>query len=171
MEGIIPKLRRTEKRKLEKRARRCKEGKLKARYLIVLNLAEGKSPSETAKVLKVSRNTVYRVAARFHQWGEAGLVDRREENGQEKLTEEYLGELYEVVGASLQEYGWPSAHMDARTLDRNVEEANRNQSQSGNDEQSIEEDWSTARPTETNVRVNLVEKGEEQAVARDSKVD
>lgn len=107
MEGIIPKLRRAEKRKLEKRARRCKEGKLKARYLIVLNLAEGRSPSETARVLKVSRNTVYRVAARFRQWGEAGLVDRREENGQEKLTEEYLGELYEVVRASPQEYGWP----------------------------------------------------------------
>ena len=88
MEGIIPKLRRAEKRRLEKRARSCKDAKLKTRYLIVLNLAEEHSPTETARALKVARKTVYRVAARFRQWGEAGLVDRREENGQKKLTEE-----------------------------------------------------------------------------------
>ena len=106
MEGIVSKLRRSEKRRLEKRARSCKDAKLKTRYLIVLNLADQRSPTETARALKVSRTTVYRVEARFRQWGEAGLVDRREENGQRKLTEDYLGQLYEVVGSSTQDHGW-----------------------------------------------------------------
>jgi transposase len=107
MDDIIPKLRRTEKRRLEKRARSCTEAKLKTRYLIVLNLADGQTPSQTAQVLKVGRTTVYRVAERFRLWGEAGLVDRREENGEQKITDDYLAELYEVVGSSPQEHGWP----------------------------------------------------------------
>lgn len=107
MEGIIPKLRRGEKRRLEKRARSCQDAKLKTRYLIVLNLADEQTPTETARALKVARKTVYRVAERFRQCGEAGLVDRREENGQKKLNEDYVGQLYELVGSSPQEHGWP----------------------------------------------------------------
>jgi putative transposase len=107
MEGIMPKLRRSEKRRLEKRSRNCRDAKTRVRYLIVLNLAEGQSPTDTAHALRVSRSTVYRIAERFLQWGEVGLVDRREENGQEKLTEEFLGNLYDLVGSSPQEHGWP----------------------------------------------------------------
>jgi transposase len=107
MEDIIPKLRRSEKRRLEKQARGCQDAKLRIRYLIVLNLADEQSPTETARTLKVARRTVYRVAQRFSQQGEAGLVDRREENGNRKLDENYLGQLYELVGSSPQEHGWP----------------------------------------------------------------
>lgn len=107
MEGIIPKLGRAEKRRLGKRARSCQDAKLRIRYLIVLNLADEQSPTETARTLKVGRSTVYRVAERFCQQGEAGLVDRREENGDRKLDENYLGQLYELVGSSPQEHGWP----------------------------------------------------------------
>lgn len=106
MDGIIPKLARPRKRKLERAARRCKDAGMRTRYLIILNLADGRSPSETAQVQKVSRTTVYRVAGRYCELGEAGLVDRREENGEEKLTEDYLGQLYEVVASSPQEHGW-----------------------------------------------------------------
>lgn len=107
MEGIIPKLRRSEKRRLQKRAQKCQDAKLRMRYLIVLNLADEQSPTETARTLKVGRSTVYRVAERFRQQGEAGLVDRREENGDRKLDENYLGQLVELVGSSPQEHGWP----------------------------------------------------------------
>lgn len=107
MEGIIPKLSRAEKRRLGKRARGCQDAKLRIRYLIVLNLADERSPTETARTLKVARRTVYRVAQRFCQQGEAGLVDRREENGKRKVDENYLGQLYELVGSSPQAHGWP----------------------------------------------------------------
>jgi transposase len=79
---------------------------LKTRYLIVLNLDDGLRPTEVGRRLKVSRSTVYRVAARFCECGEAGLIDRREENGDRKLDEQTLAVLHEMVEASPQDYGW-----------------------------------------------------------------
>lgn len=106
MEGIVPKLSRRDKQRLLDRARSCREAKLKTRYLIVLNLDDGLRPTEVGRRLKVSRSTVYRVAARFCECGEAGLVDRREENGDLKLDEQTLAVLHEIVEASPQAYGW-----------------------------------------------------------------
>lgn len=107
MEGIIPKLARQRKRRLERIARRCQDGPLRARYLIVVNLADGRTPSDVAACQQVSRTTVYRVAERFRELDEAGLIDRREENGSRKLSEEYLSQLLTVVASSPQEHGWP----------------------------------------------------------------
>lgn len=107
MDGIVPKLSRAEKRKLSKRVRRLKDAVLKTRYLIVLNLAAGETPVQTAKTQQVSRSTVYNVAQRYRENGEAGLVDRREENGETKLDERYLTVLYEAVASCPQAYGWP----------------------------------------------------------------
>jgi hypothetical protein len=72
MDGIIGELSRRDNRKLNRIVRSCKDGGLKTRYLIVLNLAEGRSASDTARALNVSRSTVYRVAARFSERGREG---------------------------------------------------------------------------------------------------
>jgi transposase len=106
MDGIIAKLSRQQRRKLERTARRCQDAKLRIRYLIVVNLAAGRTASDTAAALNASSSSVYRVAHRFREGGEAGLVDRREGNGEEKLTEKFLYQLYEVVASSPQECGW-----------------------------------------------------------------
>ena len=106
MEGIIPRLRRCDKRRLQKRAGNCKDARLKTRYLIVLNLAEGQHPTDVAKCLHVSRQTVYQVAKRYRECGEAGLVDRREDNGNTKLDDIWLGQLYELVASSPEDHGW-----------------------------------------------------------------
>ncbi len=106
MEGIVPKLSPRDKQRLLAQARSCREAKLKTRYLIVLNLDDGISPTQVSRLLKVSRSTVYRVASRFRQCGESGLVDRREENGGLKLDEETLAALHGIVEASPQDYGW-----------------------------------------------------------------
>jgi len=106
MEGIVPKLNGRAKRRLIEQLRACREAALRTRYLIILNLGDGLSPTETSRRLKVARSTVYRVAARFREAGEAGLVDRREENGQRKLDEPCLAALYELVRSSPQEHGW-----------------------------------------------------------------
>jgi len=72
-----------------------------------VNLADGRTPSDVAACQNVSRTTVYRVAERFREFDEVGLIDRREENGDRKLTEDYLSQLLAVVASSPQEHGWP----------------------------------------------------------------
>ena len=75
MDGIIPQLSRTDKRRLENPCRRTKEGAEKIRYLIIVHLPEGRSAADTARALRVHRSTVYRVAARFREGGSDGLID------------------------------------------------------------------------------------------------
>lgn len=106
MEGIILRVCGFDKQRLLERTRSCKDGRLKTRYQIVLNIAEGRSVKDVSKALSVAESTVRRVVDRFEADGEAGLVDRREENGDLKLDEEYLGRLYQVVSSSAEDFGW-----------------------------------------------------------------
>lgn len=106
MDAIVPRIRYCDKVRLYRKLRECKDAKLKVRYLIVVNLVSGRLPRDTAKAVGVSISTVYRVAGRFRQHGEAGLVDRREENGENKLDEKYLATLYDLVASSPQDHGW-----------------------------------------------------------------
>ena len=106
IEGIIPVLRGSAKDRLYRSLRNCRDAKLRTRYLIVINLSNGRSPTDIARLLRVARSTVYNVGRRFREWGEAGLVDRREGNGSRKLSEDYLAALYEVVRSSPEHYGW-----------------------------------------------------------------
>src|SRR5436309_1096912 len=106
MTAIVPHLRYSAKQHLLKQLRRCRNAGLKTRYLIILNLVNGRSAAATADVLSVGRSTVYAVAQRFRTAGEAGLVDRREENGPRKLDERYLATLYEVARSDPTDHGW-----------------------------------------------------------------
>lgn len=107
MEGIVSPLSRRDKRKLVRSMRQCQNGQMRVRYLIVLSCAEGTSPSKVARQLSISRSTVYRVAERFNEFGEAGLADRREDNGERQIDEEFLSSLVKLVGSSPQQFGWP----------------------------------------------------------------
>jgi len=69
---------------------------LARRYLILVNWMKG-ARQHRLRMMHVSRTTVYRVAWRFREYGEAGLIDRREENGNPKVNEAYLAVLYDVV--------------------------------------------------------------------------
>jgi transposase len=106
MDGIVPRISRHAKERLRRRCRSCNDAKLKTRMLVILNLLAGRGVTEVARVCHVARATVYTVAQRFRDAGEAGLVDRREENGERKLDESYLGQLYQIVASSPQEHGW-----------------------------------------------------------------
>ena len=48
-----------------------------------------------------------RVVARWRGLGVAGLLDRREDNGELKLSEWFLDRLYEAVDLSPQDFGYP----------------------------------------------------------------
>jgi transposase len=106
MSLILAGVRFSVKEKLCRSLRRCQNAGVRLRYLMVINLLNGRSAYETAEVLKVHNTTVYRVVRRFQAKGEWGLWDGREDNGNDKLQEHYLGVLHAVVRATPPQYGW-----------------------------------------------------------------
>jgi transposase len=106
MSSILAGVRFSVKEKLCKQLRRCRMAGVRVRYLIIINLLNGRSAYETAAVLGVHNTTVYRVARRFRAHGEWGLWDAREDNGPTKLDDNYLAVLYRVVRGTPQQYGW-----------------------------------------------------------------
>jgi transposase len=106
MKEIVPALPWSVKQKMSKRFRKCRSASVRGRYLIIFNLLRGKGAYETAAILEMHNTTVYRVAARFRDRGECSLWDGREDNGDCKLTEVYLGILDEVVRSTPQDHGW-----------------------------------------------------------------
>jgi transposase len=106
MPSIIPALRFAVKQRLYKELRRCRDARTRTRYLIILNLSNGKGAYPTAEVLGIHNTTVYRVAKGFREHGEEALWDRREDNGEVKLTEYYLSTLYKVVRSNPRDHHW-----------------------------------------------------------------
>lgn len=104
--SILPHVRFSVKERLRKHLRQCRDADLCVRYLIIINLLNGRSAQPTADVLRVHVTTVYRVAGRFRQQEEWGLLDHRSDNGTTKLDEQYLDVLYRVVRSSPDQYGW-----------------------------------------------------------------
>ena len=49
---------------------------MRQRYVIIVNLLNGRSARATAEVLQVHNTTIYRVLDRFQAYGEAGLADQ-----------------------------------------------------------------------------------------------
>jgi transposase len=86
--------------------RRCRQAGLRVRYLIVVNLLSSRGAYRVAELLGVHNTTVYRVARRFRERGEWGLLDGREDNGAAKLDEPYLATLHRAVRSSPQRHGW-----------------------------------------------------------------
>src|SRR5438552_19149611 len=110
MNSILGEVRFSVKEKLCKHLRRCRNAGVRVRYLIVINLLNGRSAYQTAEVLGVHNTTVYRVARRFRAHGEWGMWDAREDNGQTKLDEQFLTALYWILRHTPQHYGcrWPN---------------------------------------------------------------
>jgi transposase len=106
MPAIVPKVRWSVKEKMRKRFQKCRIASVRIRYLIVFNLWNGRSAREIEPILNIHNTTVYRVAKRFGERGEASLWDGREGNGAGKLSEAYLGMLNEVVRSSPLDHGW-----------------------------------------------------------------
>jgi transposase len=106
MSGIVLKVRYAVKQRLLKNLRRCRSAGVRLRYLIVLNVLNGRSARATAEVLQVHNTTVYRVLNRFRTYAEAGLADGRADNGADKVDEPYLNRLYRVVRSTPQNYRW-----------------------------------------------------------------
>jgi transposase len=94
------------KQRFLKRFQKCRQAGVRVRYLIILNVWNGRSARAIEKVLNIHHTTVYRVVKRFQAHGEAALWDGREDNGREKLSEHFLAALDRVVRSNAQEHGW-----------------------------------------------------------------
>lgn len=95
--------------KLERDARRCKDADTRARYRIVLLSDQGWSGKRMCRALGCAASTVSRTLDRFELYGQAGLIDRREDNGQTKA-----GAWYARVVAWILE-STPQAFLHRRT--------------------------------------------------------
>ena len=106
MSDIVPQSPFSVKERVRKRFQRCRNAEVRIRYLMIFNLWKGRSVREAVAVLGISVSTGYRVAARFREYGEAGLWDGREGNGSTKLDADYLGLLDELVRSRPTDHGW-----------------------------------------------------------------
>ena len=70
--------------KLERAAKRCRDADTRVRYRVVLLSDRGWSGKRIGSALACSCSTVSRTLLRWEVYGEAGLVDRREDNGDAK---------------------------------------------------------------------------------------
>ena len=116
MAVILPKPTYFVKQRFFKRFQRCRQALVRMRYLIIINVWNGRSSWDIEQVLKVHNTTVYRVLKRFRQHGEASLWDGRQDNGTEKLSEHFLHLLDTVVHSNPQEHGWRRPTWTRETL-------------------------------------------------------
>lgn len=105
MKRIVIDLRGRVKVRIRRLRRSTRDAGLAMRCQIILHAAKGRSSRVIAEAVGCSRSWVSRVIQRFSVFGEAGLMDRREDNGTLKLDEWYLGTLAEVVSKRPTDYG------------------------------------------------------------------
>jgi transposase len=90
--------------KLQRLAKRCKDADTRIRYRIVLLSGDGWSGKRIIKALGCSASTVSRTLDRFESYGAAGLVDRREDNGQTKADGAYARTVAWILESTPKEF-------------------------------------------------------------------
>jgi transposase len=103
---IWQKLSPRERKEIRRRSVRSSCGVMRCRCKIILSLVQGKTPTMIAHGGLCAKSQVYRVADRFIACGLFGLVDRREDNGENKVTDSYGMELLHLIEGSPQEHGY-----------------------------------------------------------------
>lgn len=110
------------KSRLRKMRKATQAKGLAVRCQIVLLAGKGKTRDAIAEALGCSVSTVSRVVKRFREESFAGLVDRREDNGNLKLDERFLAALYQLVDDSPRTYGYLRPTWTRELLVRVMEE-------------------------------------------------
>jgi hypothetical protein len=99
-------LSRRERRTLRSFAKGSPDAVLRVRCKVVIALVQGNGPRKIQETKLASESQVYRVIERFLADRLAGLVDRREDNGDSQIGWYYESQLCEVVAGSPQDYGY-----------------------------------------------------------------
>jgi transposase len=103
---MVPWIEHRVKCQLRKLRRESDDIGLFQRCQIVLLAAKGRARKLIAEAVGCSVSWVDRVLKRFREEGTPGLVDHREDNGQLKLDNFFLGKLVELVDGTPQDHGW-----------------------------------------------------------------
>jgi transposase len=98
-------LSRRERRMMRSLAKGSPDAVLRVRCKVIIALVQGNSPGKIHETKLASKSQVYRVIKRFQEDRLAGLVDRREDNGDSQISWYYESELCEVVAGSPQDHG------------------------------------------------------------------
>lgn len=122
MAKIVVRVRGPVKRELRRLRRKTADKGLAARCQIVLLWGEGEGWFEIARAVGCSYSWVGRVIRRFRGNGIPGLYDRREDNGQTKLDEQYLSALYKIVDKQPPDFGYPRPTWTQELLVKVMEE-------------------------------------------------
>jgi transposase len=93
------------RRRLRDKARRTTDARLRSRYLIVALSAEGMDRPRIAQAVNCNVATVSKVRRRWLDEGAAGLIDRREDNGERKADDRYARTLLGVVARPSTDFG------------------------------------------------------------------
>jgi hypothetical protein len=92
--------------KLERGSKRCKDANARIRYHIVLLTVDGWSGNRIARALECATSTISRTLDRWRRYGEAGLIDGREDNGNAKADDGYPLHLKAIFPNSYHTSGW-----------------------------------------------------------------
>ena len=85
---------------------RANDAGTRCRCKVVLTLVQGRTPTMIAQGGLCAKSQVYRVAGRFIIESLAGLANRREDNGERKITPVYERELLSLVEQLPQDFGY-----------------------------------------------------------------
>lgn len=90
--------------KLQRDGKRCKDADTRVRYRIVLLIDQGVSGNQVARALGCTASTVSRTLSRWEKYGQAGLIDRREDNGSVLADELYVRTVAWILESGPQEF-------------------------------------------------------------------
>ncbi len=121
-----------QRRRLLRTARKTRDASLRTRHMIVIHTAAGKTQKQIAAQLGTSVATVKRTRTRWRDFGQAGLMDRREDNGGAlaKADESYTADLLAVLEGTPRDHGhrrptWTQEQMIAVMRQRGHEKISR----------------------------------------------
>ena len=109
------------RRRLLRLARKTRDAYLRVRCWVVLKVSLGMSCAEAARAQGCAPSTAARIVARFAAYGEAGLLDRRSENGNRKVDADVLAGIARILEKRAPEYGFARPTWTLELLGQAVE--------------------------------------------------
>jgi transposase len=103
---IVVRMPRWVKRRLRRQMQKTRDAAFRTRVQIVLLYEGGRGAQRIAASLGCVPATAVRVAQRFLEQGEDGLLDARRGNGQLKVDDDLRQALAELVAGSAKDHGW-----------------------------------------------------------------
>ena len=102
----IAPLPRAERRRLSTAGKKSKDPQTFIRFLVFAHLGAGKQQAEVARILDVAPSTVSRTVKRFLEGGAEALRDRRGNNGQRKVEDDFVSEMATLLERSPTSFRW-----------------------------------------------------------------